>query len=65
MRGTYRCNACTAHFKATRRQCGVCGTSGVETDRKRCLRCGTSYDDSTHQRCQRCGSTDVTLLERA
>ncbi|NGM68806.1 hypothetical protein G6M89_07250 [Natronolimnobius sp. AArcel1] len=65
MRGTYRCDDCNAHFKATRRQCGVCGTCGLETDRNRCPSCDTSYDDSTTQRCQRCGSSDVKLIERA
>ena len=63
MRGTYRCDSCNAHFKASRKQCGVCGTAGIETDRDRCLGCGASFDDSTHQQCQRCGSDDVELIQ--
>ncbi|WP_049888776.1 hypothetical protein [Natronococcus occultus] len=59
MRGTYRCSSCGAQFKATRRQCGVCGTSGVETTRDTCRGCGTTFEDSSSQRCPRCGSDDA------
>ncbi|ELY55512.1 hypothetical protein [Natronolimnohabitans innermongolicus] len=64
MPGTYRCESCSAHFKGSRMQCGVCGTAGTETDRETCLSCGVSLTDSKHQQCPRCGSTEVERLER-
>lgn len=65
MRCVYRCTACNAHFRATRRQCNFCGTPGIETDRDTCHGCGTSLMDSSHQKCPICGDTDVDRLPTA
>ncbi|APW97223.1 hypothetical protein CHINAEXTREME_05305 [Halobiforma lacisalsi AJ5] len=64
MGGVYSCRSCNAHFKATRRQCSVCGTAGMETDRETCVSCGTTLADSPVQQCPRCGSSDVELIAR-
>lgn len=65
MKGVYSCQSCAAHFRATRKQCSVCGGTGMETDRDTCVVCGASFTDSTAQRCPRCGSSDVELVSRA
>ncbi|QCC54279.1 hypothetical protein DV706_07125 [Natronorubrum bangense] len=64
MPGVYRCDSCTAHFRASRKQCGVCGTSGIETDRETCPSCGTSFDESPFQQCPRCGSASIERVAR-
>ncbi|MCU4744270.1 hypothetical protein OB955_18120 [Halobacteria archaeon AArc-m2/3/4] len=58
MQGVYKCGACDAHFRATRRQCAMCGEA-AETTRETCRGCGTTLGDSSVQRCPVCGSDDV------
>ena len=62
---TYHCRACDATFRAIRKRCFTCGTSGEWTDRTRCVDCDSTLFDSAHQRCRSCSSTDVERVRGA